>query len=85
MRSILTLNGGSSSVKFALFQVDEPLKPALKGMVERSGLSGTNLSFNNLTDNRQGSESIPVSDHESATNFLLTGWRSWTVLLHSQQ
>ncbi len=55
MQSILTINGGSSSIKFALYQVDEPLKRRLYGKVDRIGLSGTNLSFNDLTDNRHDS------------------------------
>ena len=43
---ILTINGGSSSIKFALYQVGEPLKRGLYGKVDRIGLSGTNLTFN---------------------------------------
>ena len=39
---ILTINGGSSSIKFALYQVGEPLKRGLCGKVARIGLSGTN-------------------------------------------
>jgi len=33
------LNGGSSSIKFALYQIDEPLKQGLYGKVDRIGLS----------------------------------------------
>ena len=43
--SILTINGGSSSIKFAMYQVREPLKRGLHGKVDRIGLSGTNLTF----------------------------------------
>ncbi len=46
---ILTINGGSSSIKFALYQVGEPLKRGLHGKVDRIGLSGTNLTFNDPT------------------------------------
>ena len=42
---ILAINGGSSSIKFALYQVDEPLKRGLYGKFDRIGLSGTNLTF----------------------------------------
>ena len=42
---ILTINGGSSSIKFALYQAGEPLKRGLYGTVDRIGLSGTNLTF----------------------------------------
>ena len=43
--SILTINGGSSSIKFALYEAGEPLKRGLYGKVDRIGLSGTNLTF----------------------------------------
>ncbi len=58
MQSILTLNGGSSSIKFALYQVGEPLKRSLYGKVDRIGLSGTSLTFNDPTGNQQDSHSI---------------------------
>ena len=46
---ILTINGGSSSIKFALYHIAEPLKRGLYGKVDRIGLSGTNLAFHDLT------------------------------------
>ena len=42
---ILTINGSSSSIKFALYQAGEPLVRKLYGKVDRIGLSGTNLTF----------------------------------------
>ena len=42
---ILTINGGSSSIKFALYQAGEPLNRGLHGTVDRIGMSGTNLTF----------------------------------------
>jgi acetate kinase len=41
---ILTINGGSSSIEFALYRVGEPLKRGLCGKVDRIGLSGANLT-----------------------------------------
>ena len=35
---ILTINGGSSSIKFALFEAGDPLKRILSGGIERIGL-----------------------------------------------
>lgn len=70
---ILTINGGSSSIKFALYQTGEPLEQRLVGKVDRIGLSGTNLTFNDLTRSQQDSRSIQVSDHSSVANFLI-GW-----------
>ncbi|MHB1590121.1 MAG: acetate/propionate family kinase [Sulfuricella sp.] len=71
MQSILTINGGSSSIKFALYRVGEPLERRLYGKIDRIGLSGTNLTFNDLTGNQQGSRSIEAADHSSAANFLI--------------
>ncbi|MHB8853295.1 MAG: acetate/propionate family kinase [Ignavibacteriaceae bacterium] len=69
--SVLTINSGSSSIKFALYQIGESLKRMLYGKVDRIGLHGTNLTFNGTTRNEQGSRSIESSDHKSAANFLI--------------
>jgi acetate kinase len=68
---VLTINGGSSSIKFALYQVGEPLKRRLDGKVDRIGLSGTNLTFSGPTGNKQNSHRIDASDHRSAANGLI--------------
>jgi acetate kinase len=68
---ILTINGGSSSIRFALYRVDEPLQRGLYGKVDRIGLSGTNLTFKDPTRNQQESRSLAISDHKSAANFLI--------------
>ena len=44
--SVLALNGGSSSIKFALYQMGDPPKRGLHGKVDRIGLRGTNFEFN---------------------------------------
>jgi acetate kinase len=69
--SILTINGGSSSIKFALYQVGEPLKRGLHGTVDRIGMSGTNLTFHDPATNHQDSRSLAASDHKSAATFLM--------------
>jgi acetate kinase len=69
--SILTINGGSSSIRFARYPVEEPLKQALFGKVDRIGLSGTNLTFHDPAEDRQGSLDLSASDHKSAANFLI--------------
>jgi acetate kinase len=68
---ILTINGGSSSIKFALYQTGEPMARRLYGKVDRIGLSGTNLKFNDPTGDQQDSHSIAASDHRSAAHFLI--------------
>ena len=44
MASILTVNGGSSSIRFALFHTGEPLQRALAGKIERLGTAQATLS-----------------------------------------
>jgi len=68
--SILTINGGSSSIKFALYQA-EPLERGLYGKIDRIGLSGTNLTFNAPAKHQQDSRKLAISDHKSAATFLL--------------
>ena len=69
--NILTINGGSSSIRFALYQVGEPLMLGLFGKVDRIGLSGTNLSFTHSEEGAEASLSLAVSDHQSAANVLM--------------
>lgn len=68
---ILVINGGSSSIKFALYQVDEPLQRILYGMVDRIGLNGTNLTVHGLDGKQQPSLSFVAADHRSAANSLI--------------
>jgi acetate kinase len=68
---ILTINGGSSSIKFAIYQVHEPLKRGVYGKVDRIGLSGTNLAFHDPATNQQVSRTLTAIDHESAANALI--------------
>ena len=69
--SILTINGGSSSIKFALCQIGEALERKLVGKVDRIGLSGTNLTFNDPSQAEPGSRNIEAANHASAANFLI--------------
>ena len=69
--SLLTINGGSSSIRFALFDVGVPLRRRLDGKVDRIGLSGTNLTFKDATGQSQSSHTIDASNRYSAVGFLL--------------
>ncbi len=69
--SVLAINGGSSSIKFAFYQTGEPLNRTLYGKVDRIGLSGTNLTFHGPDGKPQPSLSLSAADHRSAANFLI--------------
>jgi acetate kinase len=67
----LTINGGSSSIKFALFQTGEPLVRKLHGKVDRIGLPDTNLTYSDPTTNQPVSRNLAAADHKSAANSLI--------------
>ena len=69
--SILTINGGSSSIKFAIYQRGEPLQRGLSGKIDRIGLNGTNLTFNDSAGKQPDSQRIAATDHKSAASFLI--------------
>jgi len=69
--SVLAINGGSSSIKFAQYRIGGPLERILYGKVDRIGLKGTSLDFNNLAKKLKGNLSIEISDHKSVANFLI--------------
>ena len=68
---ILTINGGSSSIKFALYQIGEPLVRTLHGKIDRIGFPDTSLEFNDRIRNQQGINSFVASDPKSAANSLV--------------
>jgi acetate kinase len=68
---ILTVNGGSSSIKFALYQIGRPLKRGLYGEVNRIGLSGTNLTFHEPANKKPESQKFGAAHHKSAANSLI--------------
>ncbi|MGD0388891.1 MAG: acetate/propionate family kinase [Tepidisphaeraceae bacterium] len=54
----LTVNGGSSSIKFAVFSATSPLKRLFSGQVERIGTPGARLTA--TRDSSSGPETLPV-------------------------
>src|SRR5665648_512696 len=69
--SVLTVNGGSSSIKFALYSVDEPLKRKFYGTIDRIGLSGTNLKCYDALGNQFDNHRIAAANHRLAANVLI--------------
>jgi acetate kinase len=69
--SILTINGGSSSIKFALYKSGEHLEQSFHGSIDRIGLPGTNLTFSDSTENKKGSLNLETSDTKSVSNYLI--------------
>jgi acetate kinase len=71
--SVLTSNGGSSSVKFALFGLTEPPHRMLSGEVERIGLPGTVLSAKSVDGRATKNEPFAAAELAQAGERLI-GW-----------
>ncbi len=69
--TILTINGGSSTIRFALYPPCTPLRRGLHGKLERIGLAGTILQFREANGDRLHTVSAPDDGAESGVNFLV--------------
>lgn len=68
--SVLAMNGGSSSIKFAVYQAGNQLTPSLSGKLDRAGVGGTTLSWH-TTDSSSGDGRMEVTTHESLTDLVM--------------
>ena len=76
---ILTINGGSSSIKFALFEAGDSLRRILDGGIERIGSPEADLSVNVVNPADNYSRLVTAPDHAAAVETLMD-WieeRSW--------
>src|SRR5438876_7187922 len=71
--SILTINGGSSSIRFAVYEAGETPRQRINGKIDRIGLRGTNLIVNDPGGKQHAPRRLAAADHLSAIDFLL-GW-----------
>jgi acetate kinase len=68
---ILTINGGSSSIKFALFEAGKSLRRILGGEIERIGLPESTLRVKGSNKADNFSRSLRASDHTVAVGVLM--------------
>src|SRR5579862_3996934 len=68
---ILTINGGSSSIKFALFGADAALVRVLAGKIERIGLANTAFSFNDFVSATAFRCDLGTLDFSAAGKYLI--------------
>ena len=73
MRSVLTINGGSSSIRFAFYDADDAAAPMLAGMIDRIGSANPTLTVDDARPASAGrtNTSVDAADHASAVEFLL--------------
>ena len=68
---ILTINGGSSTIKFALFEVGDSFRRILEGGIERIGLPDAVLQVKGLDQADNFSRPIAATDHTVAVGSLM--------------
>ncbi len=68
---ILTINGGSSSIKFALFEAGASLRRSFSGELERIGLPGATFRVKGLNQADSVSRSVQAPDHATAVGALM--------------
>src|ERR1700688_5040823 len=73
MATVLTINGGSSSIRFALYDARDVAKKLLGGKIDRIGLSGCTMPVDEM---HRGASSrteaaVDAADHRSAAVSLL--------------
>jgi acetate kinase len=68
---ILTINGGSSSIKFALFEAGDSLQRILEGGMERIGLPEATLRVKGVDQADNFSRLVTAPDHTVAVGVLM--------------
>ena len=68
---ILTINGGSSSIKFALFETGDSLQRILEGGIERIGQPEATLRVKGVDQADNFSRPVTASDHTVAVGALM--------------
>jgi len=69
--SLLTINGGSSSIKFALFEAGDSLRRILEGRIERIGLPEATLQVKGVNPRDNFSRPVATPDHTAAVGALM--------------
>ncbi len=87
MAKVLTINGGSSSIRFALYGAGDVAKKLLGGKIDRIGLPGCTMSVDEMQHGAASRTETPVdaADHRSASVFLLDhlGAQPWFAAVHA--
>jgi acetate kinase len=68
---VLTINGGSSSIKFALFEIDDVLRRILQGRIDGIGLPQGSFAVKGLNQSDNFSRPVVAPDHTVAVTLLM--------------
>ena len=67
----LTINGGSSSIKFALYEIEESIKQLSYGEIENIGTNNALLNFTDAINNNKNIININTVDYDESVNHLI--------------
>lgn len=70
---LLIINGGSSTIKFALYAADNKMTRLFNGKIDRIGLTDSTLTYNVEGENQKNTIPINVHDFKMASTYL-TNW-----------
>ena len=76
LASVLSVNGGSSSIRFALYETGETLRRLFDGKIDRIGLSGTSL----VVSDAPAPQPVAAANHRTAVRALLEWLEKHSVL-----
>jgi acetate kinase len=68
---ILTINGGSSSIKFALFAAEKSPRQILKGQISRIGLANSTLQITSLNEKESATTQLAIANYQAAADLLM--------------
>jgi acetate kinase len=82
MHHVLTINGGSSSIRFAVFEAGQPLRRVLQGTLERIGSKDSALTVDDGAGAAPRRIEAAVGKTETAAGFLLNWLHAQPVFRH---
>jgi len=68
---LLTINGGSSGIKFALYEMEASLKQLCYGEIENIGTKKAALHFIDAINNNKNTININTVDYDESVNHLI--------------
>src|SRR5271168_1039716 len=71
MPNVLTINAGSSSIRFAIFEASRPPRRLLQGKMERIGSGEASLTIDHGVGDGPVHIKVPIKDRGKAIDFLM--------------
>jgi len=71
MPTVLTINGGSSSIRFSLYRPGLAIAERMQGKIERIGLPGANFTSSDGSAGAPARREVALADHRAAVQVLM--------------